>query len=986
MSTSLSMRTYIFIMLGVLFFLITMFTVFFVNSNLREQALLEAESKARLLLDANLATHTYFTKVLKPSLFQTLQPHTTTDYFDPTWMSSTYAVGQMQQFFKHFSSEPYFYKEASIDARSFENEADDEEKVFLGQLKNNRNLTTKSSIRIIEEKPYLTVMRRGEDMESSCLRCHSTPEEAPKDLVIRYGPEKSFNRKVNEVVQAISMRIPLYAAYGNADYFSMKLSAFLLSAFLGCFTLLFVFLKYYLVSPVDAIRDQAVRIAENTDLIGDQIPRPRARELAELVDAFNKMSLNLKRSHDSLEERVQERTGELMKSQKLLEHEILVREKAESGLKDSEATLTTLLNTAPVGVGLVIDRNFKWTNKTLSQMTGFDSEELKGRSSRILYEDDTEFMRVGELKYQDILKTGKGQIQTRFKTKDGVLIDILLKSSAINPENLSDGVVFTAMDITELHLALSALEESEAKYRLLTENMTDVIWSISEGLEYTYVSPSIRNQLGYEPEEIKGKSLLDFVSPVFYDQLTNAFEKTIQRFHRFRDVSSLTLIIKQTRRDGSDLWNELVASPILNKNGDLEGFQGVSRDISDRMKAQRDKIEIERQLLHAQKLESLGVLSGGIAHDFNNLLTVIIGNIQLASFETPPENEVKLFLDNAMKAARKSAELARQMLAYSGQGVFEIVDVNLNDIVTQNAQIFRTAVPRTINLEIDLGQEIPFVKADPGQIQQIMMNLITNAAEALEAKVGTIRISTGVRYCDELILSSSVFPEKPEPQNMAYLEVMDNGCGMDPATISRMFDPFYTTKFTGRGLGMSVVHGIVRGHDGAVMVNSEPGQGTTVTVYLPVSSNPCQSSSGKSDEPTDLTGEKRNATNGPLSVLVVDDEPDVNGLICNILRKQGINTVSAFNGKQAVELLNNNPDSFGMAIVDLTMPEMDGVETFRNMVQIRPNIRVIMASGYDTDEIAKKFGAHNLPEHFLKKPFDYESVTKLVDELMAGLK
>lgn len=187
MSNSLSMRTYIFIMLGVLFSLITAFTIFFVNSNLRQQALLEAESKARLLLDSNLATHTYFTRVLKPSLFQTIQPFMTRDYFDPSWMSSTYAVGQMQQFFKHFSPEPYFYKEASIDARSAENEADDAERVFLRQLQNNKDLTLKSSIRTIQGKSYLTVMRRGEDMESSCLRCHSTPDEAPKDLVTPYG-------------------------------------------------------------------------------------------------------------------------------------------------------------------------------------------------------------------------------------------------------------------------------------------------------------------------------------------------------------------------------------------------------------------------------------------------------------------------------------------------------------------------------------------------------------------------------------------------------------------------------------------------------------------------------------------------------------------------------------------------------------------------------------------------------------------------------
>lgn len=985
MSTSLSMRTYIFIMLGVLFFIITGFTIFLVNSNMREQALLEAKSKARLLLDSNLATHTYFTKILKPSLFKTVQPFTTKDYFDPTWMSSTYAVGQMQEFFKHFSPEPYLYKEASIDARSPDNEADNEEKLFLNQLQNDKELTLKSAIRFIQGKQYLTVMRRGEEMETGCLRCHSTPDEAPKDLVARYGPEKSFNRKVEDVAQAISIRIPMYSAYGNADYFSLKLSAFLMSAFLGCFTLLFVFLRSYMISPLGNIRDEAVLIAENPESIGAQITRPKVKELGELVDAFNKMSVNLKKSYESLEERVQLRTTELTKSKEMLEQEILERKKAEAGLKDSEATLKTLLNTAPVGVGLVIDRNFEWTNKTLSQMTGFDNAELHGRCSRIIYPDEAEFLRVGDIKYQDILKTGKGQIQTCFKRKDGSLVDVLLKSSAINPDDLSDGVVFTAMDITDLQQAQSALKESEAKYRLLTENMTDVIWSISKDFEYTYVSPSIRNQLGYEPEEILGKSLPHFVSPIFYDQLLDGFEKKIQEFHRIKEPSSLSLVIKQIRKDGSDLWNELVASPIVGEKGEFTGFQGVSRNISDRIKAEQDKMEIERRLLHAQKLESLGVLSGGIAHDFNNLLTVIIGNLQLASFEIPQENEVKPLLENALKAARKSAELSRQMLDYSGKGVFEITDVNLNDIVVQNAQIFRTAVPKTINLEIELSEKTPFVKADPGQIQQIIMNLITNAAEALDNKVGVIRVSTGVRHCNESLLASSVFPEKPQPQDMAYLEVRDNGCGMDSITIGRIFDPFYTTKFTGRGLGMSVVHGIVRGHDGAIIVDSEPGQGTRICVYLPVSGNTPKSSLQSAESSNSISPECQ-TVKGPTLVLVVDDEPDVNELVCKMLTKHDVNSISAFDGKQAVEIFNSNPDSFCLVILDLTMPEMDGVETFKKIKKIRPNIKVVVSSGYDADEVSKKFGDHNLPDNFLKKPFNFESVSRVIDELVSVVK
>ncbi len=979
MSSSLSLRAYIILLIGLLFLFITTVTIVLVNSNMREQAILEAQAKARLLLDCNLATHTYFSKDLKPSLFNTLKPFTNKDYFDPIWMSSTYAVSKMQNYFRHFNSEPYFYKEASVDARSSHNEADDYERTFLGELQNNGKLTQKSAIRSFDGKPYLTVMRRGEEMDPSCLRCHSTPDQAPGDLVAQYGPEKSFNRNAHDVVQAISIRIPLFAAYGNADYFSLKLSGFLIAAFAACFSILFVFLKSYLVTPIDAITNKAVLIADNPELLGDQIERPKGKELGLLVDAFNKMSANVRKSHENLEEQVQLRTAELLRSQDLLRHEIVERKKAESGLRDSETTLRTLLDTAPVGVGLVTDRKFEWTNKTLHEMTGYESDELHGQSSRILYPDESEFERVGLLKYREIQRTGKGQIQTRFLTKTGNLIDILLKSSAVNTSRLSEGVVFTAMDITELQNAQVALRENEAKYRLLTENMKDVIWSLSPDLEYEYVSPSIKNQLGYEADEVTGKKFSIFVTPAFCAEIEENFQKRILSFVKNRDLSSMTFILEQTKKDGSLIWNEIVATPIVDESGKLSGFQGVSRDITDRRRAEQEKIEIERQLLHSQKLESLGILSGGIAHDFNNLLTVVMGNLQIALQDIDPDSSAKHFLESSLKAARKSADLSRQMLAYSGKGVFEVTNVNLRDIVIQNSQIFRSAIPKTINLELDLDDDTPDVRADSGQIQQIIMNLITNAAEALEGKSGTIRLSTGQKYCDKDFLSRSALPVKPLPQIMAYVEVTDNGCGMDPAIMDRIFDPFFTTKFTGRGLGMSVIHGIVRAHEGAIIVDSNEGSGTTIAVCLPVSGEITPTTVMPSTPNKD--GNKADHFRFPHSVLIVDDEPAVNDLMRKILTSIGLNTVSAFNGKQALDIFSQNPDSFDIVIVDLTMPEMDGVETFKRISAIKHDIRVVMCSGYDEHAIIRKFDQDERPNAFLKKPYDNELLKGLIRDL-----
>lgn len=842
MPKSLSMRTSIVLTTGILFVCITIFTIFFVNMNMREQAFLEAQSKARLLLDNNLAIHTYFTKIMKPSLFETLKPLTNPDYFDPTWMSSTFAVMKMQQYFRQLNSELFFYKEASMDARSPQNEADEYEKSFLNDLQKDNSLIHKNDIRILDGKPYLVNMRRGEAMEASCLRCHSTPDQAPGDLVRIYGPDRSFNRSMNDIVQAISIKIPLAEAYRNADYFSLKLSSFIVAGLIASFSVLFIFLKSFLVSPLAAVKEKAVMIAKNPELVGEQIDSPKVKELRELVDAFNHMSLTLKKSYENLEEKVQARTKELMASQEELTHEISERKKAEK-------TLQTLLDAAPVGVGLVIDRKMLWTNAAFSQMTGYTDEELKGRSSRMLYPDEEEYQRVGLEKYADIAKTGQGQIYTRFMTKKGDMIDVLLKSAVINPSSLSSGVVFTAMDITE------------------------------------------------------------------------------------------------------------------------------------RKKAEHEKREMEKQLFHAQKLESLGILSGGIAHDFNNLLTVILGNLELALYDIPNDSDLQSLVKNAVTAARRSAELSRQMLAYSGKGAFNVTDVNFNDVVRENAQMFRTAISKTIQLNLDLSPDTPDVHADPSHVQQVIMNLITNASEALIDRPGTVTLSTGVKYCDRQLLSRSVLPQKPVPQDMAFIEVTDDGCGMDASIIERIFDPFFTTKFTGRGLGMPVVLGIVRGHNGAITVESKPELGTAITVYFPLSDHHLHEKTGENDLtemniPEDLQFDANSVT-----ILVADDEVSVKNLMVRYLSKIGFNAVTASNGKEALDIFAQNPDMFTLVILDLTMPVMDGMSTFKEMIKIKPDVKVIICSGYDEDEVAGRFHEDSNPGAFLKKPLDLASLVSGIHKL-----
>lgn len=310
-----------------------------VNQEQREQALIQAESKARVMLEHNLATHTYFTHQLKPNVMELTEPVRSWDYFDPTWMSSTFAVREMDEYFKQLSEEDYYYKEGAINARSPENEADEYERAFIEELNAGSTLTKRSDIRFLDGKPYFVTLRSGEVMEAACLQCHSTPENAPSDLVEQYGPERSFDRQVGEVVSAISIRVPLESAYASADQLSWALSGLLLLFLVVLFTTQFLLSRQWLFKPLEALRAKALEISTNRDRVGEKISLPFGKELAELTRAFNAMSVSLRRERDYLEDRVRERTAQLEEINEQLQEDIAERKRVENSLKNANELL-----------------------------------------------------------------------------------------------------------------------------------------------------------------------------------------------------------------------------------------------------------------------------------------------------------------------------------------------------------------------------------------------------------------------------------------------------------------------------------------------------------------------------------------------------------------------------------------------------------------------------------------------------------------------
>ncbi len=386
----------------------------------------------------------------------------------------------------------------------------------------------------------------------------------------------------------------------------------------------------------------------------------------------------------------------------------------------------------------------------------------------------------------------------------------------------------------------------------------------------------------------------------------------------------------------------------------------TTRDISERKRLEEENRRIEAQMLHVQKLESLGVLAGGIAHDFNNILTTVLGNADLALMQLPPSSPVRENVERIERAASRAAELARQMLAYSGKGHFIIEKLDLNSLVEEMTQILNVSISKKVELRFNPAPDLPAINADATQLRQVIMNLVINASEAIGDRNGVISIATSTRECDRAFLSETWIVEQLPEGRYVVLEVIDSGCGMDPETAAKIFEPFFSTKFAGRGLGMAVTLGIIRGHRGAITLVSEQDRGTTFQVLLPAAER-----IAISDEPSPQPDE---GAPGSGTVLLVDDEQTIRSMGEEMLSILGFRVLTAADGYEALQLFGEHREEIDCVILDLTMPRMDGEQTFRELRGMDPGVRVIMCSGYSEQEISERFVSQGLTG-FIQKPF-----------------
>lgn len=524
-----------------------------------------------------------------------------------------------------------------------------------------------------------------------------------------------------------------------------------------------------------------------------------------------------------------------------------------------------------------------------------------------------------------------------------------------------------AIDITERKTAEIALEKEKKRIETASKAAKVVLWEWDLTTGKIEWSNYITNMLNGEKAPDSIKSMISLIDPNDRSLVSEKVKKHL------KTESVLDTEFRVLKPDGSSIWWQAIGKANSLPDAKAVSASGAMVDISERKLAENEKKRLEEKMLHVQKLESLGVLAGGIAHDFNNILLAILGNAELARMKIQPESPASKHLSEIEKASEKAADLARQMLAYSGRGIFVIQTVDLNKIITDMTGLLEISISKKANLELNLDKNLPPIDADKTQIRQIIMNLVINSSEALGDNNGNISIATGSMKYDTSFFNDSQIVENPREGLYVYLEINDSGCGMNKDTLSKIFDPFFTTKFTGRGLGMAAVSGIVRGHAGAIKIISEPDKGSTTTIFFPASD--------KKPIP-DIEEVKRNKLQPNGKILLVDDEDFVRAVAGEMLNNLGFEVITAEDGFEAVKIFKDS-ENIKLVILDLTMPNLDGEQTLKEIRSIDPKTKVIISSGYSENEINDRF-VSNPPSGFIQKPYRLTALSETIKKIMCS--
>jgi len=639
--------------------------------------------------------------------------------------------------------------------------------------------------------------------------------------------------------------------------------------------------------------------------------------------------------------------------------DITDRRRAEEELRKSEERLRLVLEANSEGVwDWNIPSGHAVFSPRYSAMLGYEPDEFA--KSYISWKDlvhPDDFDRVHKAHMEHIHEDKEFRVELRMRKKSGDWCWILSRGMVVERDAEGNAIrmVGTHLDITERKRTEAELHKSQERFRQVAENVGDFLWEVDANGLYTYTSPSVEKILGFRPHELIGRiHFYDLFTPEAREELKAAVFKLFAAKQPFRAFPNPNL-----SKDGRVVHVETSGSPMVDEAGNLVGYRGAGSDVTERH-------NLQSQLQQAEKLESLGTLTGGIAHDFNNILAAMMGFTELVKGKLPKGSKEEQQLQTVMEAGLRGRELVKQMLTFSRQTPQEKKPLLLSSIVKETGKFLRASIPSTIRIETNVQSESGLVLADPIQIQQVLTNLCTNATHAMQEKGGTLDIE---------LSDFSVSPTTGDPHGIApglymRLVVRDSGVGIPREIIDRIFDPFFTTKGLGEGtgLGLSVAMGIIKESQGYITVESEPGKGSTFAVYFPKVAKKQLADSTASDEPIP-TGTER--------ILFVDDEKPLVQMGEARLAELGYQVTSLASSREALELLKQNPSGFDLVITDQTMPEMTGIELAKHILTLRPQLPVILCTGFShivDAEAAKAAGIRV----FVMKPLTQGEIARAV--------
>jgi PAS domain S-box-containing protein len=644
------------------------------------------------------------------------------------------------------------------------------------------------------------------------------------------------------------------------------------------------------------------------------------------------------------------------------------RQRFAQCLHESESTIGSIFKAAPTGIGMVRNRVITQANDRLCQLTGYNRDELIGQNARLLYPTDRDFDFVGEEKYRQIRSKGTGTVETRWRRKNGEILDILLSSTPLDPADHVSGVTFTALDITERKRVESKLRHSEQRFRELAELLPQTVFETNPDGRLTFVNKNASRFFGYSSTEFQaGLNVSALVAP---DEQARLGRQIKALAGGRRDDSGHKYTAR--RKDGST-FPVLVYASMSFERDKAAGLRGIIIDMTRQDKLTRERDKFKEQYIQAQKMEAIGLLAGGVAHDFNNLLSPILGYGEMLLNTLRADDPKRESIEEIYSAGLRAKNLIRQLLAFGRKQTLDIQYVDLNRILTGFESLLHRVLRENIRLQWQLADDLPGVLADAGQIEQIVMNLAINAQDAMPDG-GHLSIATQVVELTEM---QAAFNQTVKPGSYVLLVFSDTGHGIDADDRQRIFEPFFTTKAQGKGtgLGLATVYGIVKQHQGHIWVYSEPGKGAVFKIYLPVARQAdhraAPSPAGQHDHV------------GTETIMIAEDDEAVRNLAEYLLRQHGYQVMAAASAKDCLQALSDQAGRVDLLLTDVVLPDTNGKELFDQAQALRSNLKVLYMSGY-TENMIAQHGVLEKGVVLLQKPFSVRELIAKVRQVLDG--